>query len=133
MFCRFCFLTKIRKIGRTLLNSCSILTKYFRKNFPRMQQLSGAFTELSGIGTSSAGVCIWPIDPRLASSCARPAAVLRDLWRARRRENMVLSPHQHGCQADGNKMHEKEAPKRREKKNEQAAVLDAQLYPRLNS
>ena len=49
-----------------------------------MQQLCGAFTELSvsfqgslGIGTSSAGVCIWPVGPPLASSSARPAAALR--------------------------------------------------------
>ena len=35
-----------------------------------MQQLSGAFTELSGIGTSSAGVCIWPIGPLLAHAAA---------------------------------------------------------------
>ena len=29
--------------------------------------------DASGIGTSSAEICIWPIDPLLASSCARPA------------------------------------------------------------
>ena len=52
-----------------------------------MQQLSEAFTELTrsfqgsvGIGTSSAGVCIWPVGPLLAHAAARhglPAA-LRD-------------------------------------------------------
>ena len=41
-----------------------MLTNNFR-DFPKIQQLSRAFTELSGIGTSSAGVCIWAIDPLL--------------------------------------------------------------------
>ena len=45
---------------------------------PTHPDASGTRPEASGIGISSAGVCIWPIDPLLASSFARPAAALRD-------------------------------------------------------
>ena len=33
----------------------------------------GRIRDASGIGTSSAEICIWPLDRLLASSCARPA------------------------------------------------------------
>ena len=35
--------------------------------------VSGRIRDASGIGTSSPEICIWPIDPLLASSSARPA------------------------------------------------------------
>ena len=37
------------------------------------------YPEVSGIGTSSAEICLRPVDPLLASRSARPAAALRDL------------------------------------------------------
>ena len=49
-------------------------------NFAGIQNpaASGRIRDASGIGTSSAGFRIWPIDPLLASSSAQPAAALRD-------------------------------------------------------
>ena len=46
----------------------------------RIRKYPGRIRDASGIGTSSAGVCIWPIHPLLASCSARPAAALRDLF-----------------------------------------------------
>ena len=40
----------------------------------RIRTHPGRIRDASGIGISSAGICIWPLDPLLeASSCARPA------------------------------------------------------------
>ena len=47
---------------------------------------SGRIRDASGIGTSSAEICIWPIDPLLASSCARPSRPLSATSRSRRHE-----------------------------------------------
>ena len=54
------------------------------------RSLHGAFTPHSGpfrTGTSSAGVCIWPVGPLLVSSSARPAAALRDFFALYGRHN----------------------------------------------
>ena len=52
-----------------------MLTKLFR-NFSKCSNLPALSPRIKGsvgIGNSSAGVCIWPIDPLLASISARPA------------------------------------------------------------
>ena len=48
----------------------------------RIRMHPGRIRDASGIGISSAGVCIWSEDPILASSSARPAAALCDLMRS---------------------------------------------------
>jgi len=63
------------KIAQHLPDFCQDLPKFAGIQNP---DVSGSILDASGIGTSSAGICIWPIHPLLASSCARPAAALRD-------------------------------------------------------
>ena len=45
----------------------------FEFKIPTHPDASGRIRDASGIGTSSAEICIWPLDRLLASSCARPA------------------------------------------------------------
>ena len=55
--------------------------------------------DASGIGTSSAEICIWPIDPLLASSSARPPAGRSPRHRLHVRARllvMALYPRAHG-------------------------------------
>ena len=78
------------------------LSQSFHGAFTQLSRsFRGAFTELSGIGTCSAGVCIWPIDRLFASSCARPAghSPRLDLREGQRHVNRRVKCHVEGRRA----------------------------------
>ena len=75
-FSQFC--SGLQNFAKLFLNFCELCEAF--RSLPKLSEAfrslpkpSEAFTPRSGIGTSSAGVCIWPMHPLLACSCARPA------------------------------------------------------------
>ena len=80
------FFQNFAKLARILLNFRQILTKFFRdfSNFSKTKHTANVCWAVPQAGRFSetfTGFCTRPICPLLASSCARPAAALRDLWR----------------------------------------------------